>query len=91
MSIFELNHLCRDAMRDKGLREALRSDPGKALVRYDLSDRERALLLAGDVAALHRLGANAFLLGYLARFELFGLSIARYGERMRAIDPSDAP
>jgi len=91
MSVFELNHLCRDVMRDKSVRVSLLSDPDKVLARYDLTAEERARLLAGDVAALYRLGANAFLLGYLARFELFGLDVARYGDRMRAFDPSKAP
>jgi hypothetical protein len=84
MSVFDINRLCRDVMRDKALREQLLREPDRGLARYDLTDEERALLKQGDVAALHRLGANAFLLGYLARFEVFGLDVARYGERMRA-------
>ena len=42
-------------------------------------------LVAGDVGALFRLGANGFLMAYLARFEVCGLNVASYNERMRAV------
>jgi len=31
------------------------------------------------------MGANAFLMNYLARFEVCGLNTASYNERMRAV------
>ena len=43
------------------------------------------MLLAGDVGTLYRMGANAFLMNYLARFEVCGLNAANYNERMRAV------
>ena len=52
--------------------------------RPPLSENERELLLAGDVGALGRLGANFFLLHQLGRFELFGLTLPIYAERIRA-------
>ena len=51
----------------------------------DLTDEEREALLVGDVGKLFRLGANAFLMGYLPRFEVCGLNMQNYNERMRAV------
>ncbi len=39
-------------------------------------------LLAGDVVTLHRMGVNDFLMGYLARFEICGLTVPIYAERI---------
>ena len=72
-------------MRDHAFRAAMKADPAKALAPLDLSDEERRALLAGDVGALYRMGANAFLMNYLARFEVCGLNAANYNERMRAV------
>ena len=85
MSIFAVNYLCREVLRDHGFRAAIKTDPTRALAPLDLSDEERRLLLAGDVGALYRMGANAFLMNYLARFEVCGLNAAIYNERMRAV------
>ena len=84
MSVFEVNRFCRDVMRQPRLRELIGTSPAMALSRYDLSDPERRMLQGGDVAGLHRAGANEFLLGYLARYGIFGLDFASYGERMRS-------
>ena len=51
-------------------------DPG-------LTDEERAALLRGDVAWLYARGAHPFLLAYLTRWELFGLTVPLYSERIR--------
>ena len=85
MSIFAVNHLCRELLRDHGFRAAMKADPAKALGPLDLSDAERGALIAGDVGTLYRMGANAFLMNYLARFEVCGLNAASYNERMRAV------
>jgi hypothetical protein len=85
MTIFAVNYLCREVLRDHGFRAAMRADPAKALAPLDLTDAERNALLAGDVGALYRMGVNGFLMGYLARFEVCGLNIASYNERMRAV------
>jgi len=86
MSIISVNHVCRDVMRDPALRKRLQDDPAGELARYPhtLTDAERAALLAGDVAALLRMGANTFLMGYLGRYKVFGLDPVRYAERMHA-------
>jgi hypothetical protein len=85
MSIFAVNHLCREVLRDHAFRAAMKSDPARALTSLDLTDEERRALLAGDVGALFRMGANAFLMNYLARFEVCGLNMQIYNERMRSV------
>jgi hypothetical protein len=85
MSIFAVNHLCREVLRDHGLRAAMKADPAKALAPLDLTGDERRALLAGDVGTLYRMGANAFLMGYLARFEVCGLNVETYNQRMRSV------
>src|SRR5579859_2427062 len=85
MSIFAVNHLCREVLRDHTFRTAMTADPTKALAPLDLTEAERAALVAGDVGALYRMGVNGFLMGYLARFEVCGLNVQSYNERMRAV------
>jgi hypothetical protein len=85
MSIFAVNHLCRELLRDHAFRAAMKADPGKALANLDLTEPERRALLAGDVGTLYRMGANAFLMNYLSRFEVCGLNQPIYNERMRAV------
>jgi Aromatic-ring-opening dioxygenase LigAB, LigA subunit len=84
MSVYAVNHLCREVLRDHAFRAAMKADPAAATARYDLTDQERTALLAGDVATLYRLGVNAFLMGYLPRFEVCGLNLPIYNERIRA-------
>ena len=92
MSILSVNRLCRDVMRDEGLRKRLQDDPHGALGAYPhlLTDQERTALLTGDVGTLYRMGANTFLMGYLGRYKVFGLDTASYSERMRAMDEQKA-
>ena len=47
------------------------------------TEEERAALLHGDVAWLYEQGAHPFLLAYLTRWELFGLTVQLYSERIR--------
>ncbi len=84
MSTFAVNHLCRQTLRDAGFREAMRSDPRAAVAGLDLTPAEREALVHGEVGELFRLGANAFLLGYLVRFGLLGLTLETYRTRLRA-------
>jgi hypothetical protein len=84
MSIFAVNHLCREVLRDHAFRAAM-ADPAKALAPLDLTGEERRALVAGDVGTLYRMGVNGFLMGYLARYEVCGLNIEIYNQRMRAV------
>jgi hypothetical protein len=85
MSVFAVNYLCREVLRDHAFRDAMKADPAKALTPLDLTDDERRALVAGDVGALFRMGVNGFLMGYLARFEVCGLNVETYNQRMRAV------
>ena len=85
MTVFAVNHLCREVLRDHAFRAAMKADPAKALAPLDLTDEERRALIAGDVGALYRLGVDGFLMGYLARYEVCGLNIEIYNQRMRAV------
>jgi len=85
MSIFAVNYLCREVLRDHAFRAAVKADPAKALAPLDLTDDERKALIAGDVGELYRMGVNGFLMGYLARFEVCGLNVEVYNQRMRAV------
>jgi hypothetical protein len=85
MSIFAVNDLCREVLRDHAFRAAMKADPAKALTALDLTDAERRALVDGDVGALYRMGVNGFLMGYLARYEVCGLNVEIYNQRMRAV------
>jgi hypothetical protein len=85
MSVNALNRLCREVLRDHAFRAAMQSDPAKAIGAYELTAEEKRALLAGDVVALHNMGVNDFLMGYLARFGSCGLSIASYNEKIRSV------
>ena len=82
MSVYNVNFLLRELLRDHGFRAAMKDNPAEALKKCDITDEERRLLLAGDVGGLHRLGVNDFLMGYLPRFEVCGLNPKIYGERI---------
>jgi Aromatic-ring-opening dioxygenase LigAB, LigA subunit len=84
MSAYDVNKVCWLSLHDPSFRNALRRDPQAALATALLNDEERALLLAGEVGKLHDLGAHSFLLSHLSRFELFGLDVDTYSERIRA-------
>jgi hypothetical protein len=43
MSIFTVNYLCREVLRDHAFRAAMKADPAKALAGKDLSDEEQAV------------------------------------------------
>lgn len=87
MSVYAVNYLCRELLRDHAFRAAMKADPATALAELDLTDAERQALLAGDVAALYRMGVNSFLMGYMPRFEVLGLNQQIYNERIRTAAP----
>ncbi len=87
MSVYNVNYLLRELLRDRAFRQAMKDDPAAALKNLDITEDERRLLLAGDVAGLHRLGVNDFLMGYLPRFGICGLDPKIYGERISTEAP----
>ena len=74
-----------DINREHALQQQYRADAPGVLDRYALSEEERRALVAGDVGALYRMGVNGFLMGYLARYEVCGLNVEVYNQRMRAV------
>ena len=85
MSIYAVNRMCHQLMHDKNHRYAMQNCPEQVVARLELTDEERDAVLTGNVGKLYMLGANAFLLGYLTRFEVLGLTLPVYNERMRAV------
>ena len=88
MSVYAVNHLLRQLLRDGDFRAAMKADPAAALAKLNLAEAERKALLAGDVAALYCMGVNAFLMGYLVRFEVCGLNLETYNSRIRSAAPA---
>jgi Aromatic-ring-opening dioxygenase LigAB, LigA subunit len=84
MSTYAVNKLCRQALHDRAFRDQLKRDPEAAMATLPLTEAERKALREGDVAKLYEWGASGFLLSYLTRWELFGLTVQTYSERMRA-------
>ena len=68
MSVYAVNYLCREVLRDHAFRAAMKADPAAAMAKYDLTDEERQALLAGDVAKLYRLGRERVPHGLSAAF-----------------------
>jgi len=83
MSVYAIDKLCRDALHDLAFRDALKRDPAAAIASRDLSDDERNALLDGDVVRLYEWGCHPFLLAYLTRWDLFGLTQPIYNKRIR--------
>ena len=87
MSVYAVNYMCRELLRDHTFRAAMKADPAAALAPLNLTKDERDAVLAGDVAKLYGMGVNAFLMGYLCRFEVCGLTLPVYNERIRSAAP----
>ena len=85
MSVYAVNTLCRRVVHAPELRRALAEDPEGALraARPALSQEEVEALLAGDVGRLSKMGANHFLLHQLGRWQVLGLDLPLYAERIR--------
>ena len=84
MTTFAVNHLCRQTLRDAAFREAMRTNPRAAVAGLDLTPVEREAVISGEVGELRRMGANTFLLGYLVRFGLLGLTLESYRAKLRS-------
>jgi hypothetical protein len=84
MSVYQLNKLCHRTLNDLQFRDAMKRTPETAITDYELTVAEREALLAGDVARLFEMGVHPFLLSFLTRYELFGLTADVYSERIRA-------
>ncbi|MPZ56278.1 MAG: hypothetical protein GEU91_07195 [Rhizobiales bacterium] len=86
MSVLAVNRLLRGLLHDRDFRAAMKADPAKAMTGLDLTDAERKAILDGDVVTLYKMGVNSFLMGYLPRFEISGMSVPLYNERIRTAE-----
>jgi hypothetical protein len=86
VSVYAVNKLCRRVVHEPELRAALARDPEAALraATPPIAEDEIAALLAGDVGRLSHMGANHFLLHQLGRWQVLGLDLPTYAERIRA-------
>jgi hypothetical protein len=86
MSNYAVNSFCRRVVHDPALRAALADDPEPALraARPALDEDEIQALLRGDVGELSLRGCNHFLLHQLGRWQVLGLDLPTYAERIRA-------
>ena len=85
MSVYQIEKLCYRAMHDEAFRDALAKDPEAAVARLPLTAEEREILRNGEVEKFYLMGAHPYLLGHIARLEIFGITAERYRERMRLI------
>jgi hypothetical protein len=85
MTVYAINKLCRDALHDLAFRDAVKRDPAAAIAPRDLTADERRALLDGDVVRLYQWGCHPFLLAYLTRWDLFGITAADYNKRIRTV------
>ena len=88
MSIYQLNKMCHRTLGDPEFRAAMKRDPSTATSEFKFTEEERKALMGGDVARLFEMGVHPFLLSFLTRYELLGLTTEVYSERIRkARDP----
>jgi hypothetical protein len=87
VSAYDVNLVGRRVLHDRDFRARLLADPEGALDELDLTCEERSALLAGDVARLHALGANGYMLMNIARFEALGLDLRSFSDRIRGAPP----
>lgn len=85
MSAYAVNSFCRRVVHDPDLRRALAEDPEAAVRagRPALDEDEVRALLRGDVGELSLRGCNHFLLHQLGRWQVLGLDLPTYAERIR--------
>lgn len=91
MSVYQINKLCHRMLRDLEFRAAMKDDTAATIAAYDLTEPEKNALVAGDVARLFEMGVHPFLLSFMTRYEISGLTTEVYSERIRAArDPRDS-
>jgi hypothetical protein len=83
MSVDGVDRVCRDLLHDDAFRTAMLRAPEDTLAQRDLTETEIAALREGDVGTLYRMGVNAYLMGNLFRFGVFGLTLETFNKRMR--------
>jgi hypothetical protein len=81
MSLYQVQKLIYQLNRDPRTRERYASERDSVLAEYELSDEERAAIIAPDIGLLYVLGVNGQLLMHFAA--LHKIEWNDYLERMR--------
>jgi hypothetical protein len=84
VSLYQLNKIMYLLDVDAAFLARMKSDPAGAIENFDLTDQERATVLAGDVGKLYLMGVNMFILDSIARHELLGVNRNSYLAQVRA-------
>ena len=83
MSVYNVNYLLRELLRDHAFPRRDEGESGGSLEGLATSPtRSASCCSPATSAGLHRLGVNDFLMGYLPRFGICGLDPKTYGERI---------
>ncbi len=82
MSNYGVHKFLRTCLHDLEFRKLALNEPETALSRMPLSEDEKAAMRAGDVAWLYEHGVHAFLLSFLTRWNLFGVTNELYTQRI---------
>ncbi len=83
MSTYGVNKFLRTCQMNRDFRALAKSDPETAMAQMPLTDAEKEMMRRGDIKALYEQGVHAFILSYFTRFELFGVTVARYSESIQ--------
>lgn len=83
MSNYGIHKFFRTCLHDTGFRALAKSDPEAAMATMAITEEEKDLLRKGDVKALYERGVHAFLLSFLTRWELFGVTVEKYSARIQ--------
>lgn len=62
MSVYALNKILREVNRNPQARERFMKDPAGMAAEFDLTDEERAAVVARDIGKLYKLGAHGLIL-----------------------------
>jgi hypothetical protein len=84
MTVYQVNKLCHRIYHDRQFREAVIADPVNAIKDWPLSEIERRAMLEGDIKYLYESGVHPFLLGHLTRWDVFGVTLQIYSDRIRS-------
>jgi hypothetical protein len=78
MSNYGIHKFFRTCLHDEAFRNLAKTDPEAAMAQMPIAEAEKALLRNGDVKALYERGVHAFLLSFLTRWDLFGVTLEKY-------------
>ena len=82
MSVYGIHKFLRTCQHDTTFRRIALDDPEAALAQMPLDEAERRAMREGDIAWLYEHGVHAFLLCYMTRWSLFGVTVPIYSERI---------